>query len=313
MTVSDPAPAPTEPALDTLPPPPQDRQSGLPSRGQALSAAIFFASGASLVVHILTDALLPAVFGALLVGGAVLLVQATSDPAVRARVVPLLRAGAIGGLVSTAVYDVARFALMATFDLHIKPFKALPYFGHALIGVEPHSTASWVAGVAFHITNGVCFGIGYTVLAGRRNLLWAVGFGLGLEAFMLTLYPDWLQIEAMKEFTQMSVFGHVAYGLSLGLVTNALLRDSPEHPERLVHAGPPERLVHAGRAGKAGQPEDDRQAVDVGQAGQAEGASGSGALELPEPGAPPAPPPAIGAAQRGPSGATGSPDDDPAP
>lgn len=218
-----PNPSPTDAATSPVPPPAHALATGLPSRGQAYSAAIFFASGASLVVHILTDALLPAVFGATLVGGAVLLAQATSDPAVRARVVPLLRAGLIGGLVSTFVYDVARFALMEAFDLHIKPFKALPYFGHALIGAEPHSTASWVAGVAFHITNGICFAIGYTVLVGRRNLLWAIGFGLGLEAFMLTLYPDWLQIEAMKEFTQMSVFGHVAYGLSLGLVTNALL------------------------------------------------------------------------------------------
>jgi hypothetical protein len=133
----------------------------------------------------------------------------------------------IGGLVSTFVYDASRWALMEVFGLHVSPFKALPYFGNALIGAEPHSTASWVAGVIFHLTNGVCFGIGYTVLAGRRNLLWAIGFGLGLEAFMLTLYPRWLQIEALKEFTQMSLFGHVAYGLSLGLVTNALLRDHP--------------------------------------------------------------------------------------
>jgi hypothetical protein len=209
----------------------------LPDRSQAFSAAVFFASGASLVIHILTDALLPAVFGALLVGGAVLVVRATSDPEARDRIVPLLRAGALAGLASTAVYDAARYALMWTFDLHIKPFKALPYFGEALIGAEAHSTASWVAWVAFHITNGVCFGIGYTVLAGRRHVGWAIGFGLALEAFMLTLYPDWLQIEAMKEFTQMSVFGHVAYGLSLGLATNRLLGD------RATQASGPEAMV----------------------------------------------------------------------
>jgi hypothetical protein len=207
----------------SVPRPPAGTGTALPERSQALAAAIFFASGASLVVHILTDATLPAVLGALLVGGAVLLARATSDPEARARVVPLLRAGVVGGLVSTAVYDAARYGLMAGLGLHVSPFKALPYFGSALIGVEPHSTASWVAGVAFHLTNGVCFGIGYTVLAGRRSPLWAVGFGLGLEAFMLALYPRWLQIEAMKEFTQMSLLGHVAYGLSLGLVTNALL------------------------------------------------------------------------------------------
>jgi hypothetical protein len=217
MTV--PAEPPVHPPAEGLP-----AAGASPGRDQTTTAAIFFASGASLVVHILTGATLPAVLGALLVGGTVLLARATSDPAVRARVVPLLRAGVVGGLVSTAVYDAARYALQVGLDLHVSPFKALPYFGNALIGVEPHTTASWVAGVAFHLTNGVCFGIGYTVLAGRRSPLWAVGFGLALEAFMLVLYPRWLQIDAMKEFTQLSLLGHVAYGLSLGLVTNALLR-----------------------------------------------------------------------------------------
>jgi hypothetical protein len=264
MSVPTPSPAPppaeaaTGGATTAVLPPVQERATGLPSRGQALAAAIFFASGASLVVHILTDALLPAVFGALLVGGAVLMAQAASDPALRARIVPLLRAGVIAGVVSTAVYDVSRYALAEAFDLHAKPFKALPYFGNALIGVEPHSTASWVAGVAFHLTNGVCFGIGYTVLAGRRRLPWAVGFALALEAFMLLLYPRWLQIDAMKEFTQMSVFGHVAYGLSLGLATNALLGAVPPDDPSVTGAG-----------------------------------DGPAPAALPEPSAPPEPPPAL--------------------
>jgi hypothetical protein len=189
-----------------------------------LAAAIFFTSGAALVVHILTGAALPLVLGGLLIGGAVLLTQATANPATRARVVPLLRAGVVAGLVSTFAYDVARYALMVGLGLHISPFKALPYFGNALIGAEPHSPASWIAGGVFHVVNGVCFGIGYTVLAGRRSLWWAVGFGLGLEATMLALYPSWLQIEAMKEFTQLSLLGHVAYGLTLGLATQRLLR-----------------------------------------------------------------------------------------
>jgi hypothetical protein len=165
------------------------------------------------------------VFAALLVGGTVLLLRATADPGARTRILPVLQAGVVAGLVSTVVYDVARYALMRALDLPISPFKALPHFGAALVGVESGTTASWVAGALFHVANGVCFGIGYTVLAGRRPIRWAVGFGLLLEAFMLALYPSWLQIEAMKEFTQMSLLGHVAYGVSLGLVTNRLLPD----------------------------------------------------------------------------------------
>lgn len=193
------------------------------ARSQIATGAVFFASGASLVIHILTGAMLPAVLGALLVGGAVLVVPVASDAAARARIAPLLRAGTIAGLVSTAVYDVSRYALVAAFDLPVSPFKALPYFGNALVGAAPHSMASWIAGAAFHVLNGVCFGIGYTVLVGRRGLPGAVAFALVLEASMVAVYPRWLQIEALKEFTQMSLFGHIAYGLSLGIVTNALL------------------------------------------------------------------------------------------
>lgn len=198
---------------------------------QALAAAVFFASGGALVVHILTDATLPVVFAGLLVGGGVLLLRALPDPRERARMVPVLRVGLVAGLVSTVVYDVARYAITWAFDLHVSPFKALPYFGEALTGATHGSGASWVAGVLFHVTNGVCFGIGYTVLAGRRPLPWAVGFGLALEACMLALYPSWLQIEAMKEFTQISLLGHVAYGLTLGWVTNRLLPAPPDPAE----------------------------------------------------------------------------------
>lgn len=189
--------------------------------------SVFFASGAALVVHILTDATLPVVFAGFLVGGGVLLLRTIGDPVARARTLPLLRVGLIAGLVSTVVYDVARYALKAAFGLHVSPFKALPYFGEALVGATAGSGASWAAGFAFHVTNGVCFGIGYTVLAGRRPVRWAVGFGLALEACMLALYPSWLQIEAMKEFTQLSLLGHVAYGLALGATTNRLLPPAP--------------------------------------------------------------------------------------
>lgn len=194
---------------------------------QVASALVFFASGAGLVAHVLTDAALPVVFAGLLLGGAVLFARATADPAVRRHVTRLVRAGAVAGVVSTAAYDLARLALVVGFGLPLSPFKALPFFGAALVGADAGSTASWIAGAVFHATNGVCFGVGYTVLAGRRPVVWAVAFGLALEAFMLALYPGWLHVAALEEFTQMSMLGHVAYGLSLGSVTNGSLRERP--------------------------------------------------------------------------------------
>jgi hypothetical protein len=223
---------------------------------QALAAAVFFASGGALVVHILTGATLPVVFAGLLVGGGVLLLRALPDPQARARMVPVLRVGLIAGLVSTVVYDAARYAIKWAFDLHVSPFKALPYFGEALTGATAGSGASWGAGVLFHVTNGVCFGIGYTVLAGRRPLPWAVGFGLALEACMLALYPSWLQIEAMKEFTQISLLGHVAYGLTLGWVANRLLPvTSPDAADAADRSDAADTAEAADRSDAAGTTE----------------------------------------------------------
>ncbi|HEY8548159.1 MAG TPA: DUF6789 family protein [Acidimicrobiales bacterium] len=230
MTHSNPTPEPT-PRLAT----PATTVGPAATAGvvqQLGAAAVFFTSGGALVVHILTDATLPIVFAGLLVGGGILALRARPDPAARAGMVPVLKVGLVAGLVSTVVYDLSRYAIKWAFHLHASPFKALPYFGEALVGAEAGSTASWVAGVVFHVTNGVCFGIGYTVLAGRRPLPWAVAFGLGLEACMLALYPSWLQIAAMREFTEISLLGHVAYGVTLGLVTNRLLPASSTPSEQ---------------------------------------------------------------------------------
>ena len=43
-------------------------------------------------------------------------------------------------------------------------------------------------------------------------------WGLFLEAFQLTLYPDWLGIRFVDEFVRISALSHLAYGASLGLI-----------------------------------------------------------------------------------------------
>lgn len=75
--------------------------------------------------------------------------------------------------------------------------------------------AKWV-GTVFHFVNGVTFAIAYAVWFGRRSWWWGIVFGLGLEAFMLAIYPGWLDIRAIGEFTSISVVGHVCYGATLG-------------------------------------------------------------------------------------------------
>jgi hypothetical protein len=47
---------------------------------------------------------------------------------------------------------------------------------------------------------------------------------MGLEAAMLAIYPGWLDLEAvMKEFVAVSVLGHIAYGTTLGMISQSKL------------------------------------------------------------------------------------------
>ena len=86
------------------------------------------------------------------------------------------------------------------------------------------------AGVAFHVLNGLSFGLAYLLVFGRlalrsRRLALAsgVGWGLFLEAFQVTLYPGWLSIAAYREFVTISALGHVVYGATLGLLGRRVL------------------------------------------------------------------------------------------
>jgi hypothetical protein len=201
-------------------------------RAVLVGGAVFLVSGASLVVHILTGAPLWALLAALVAGGCLAVARFVwTVPSVRAGWLTRVRVGAAVGLVSTGVYDLSRWLLVELGGMSMSPFKALPFFGEALLGGLGGSTSEVVAGVAFHLLNGVTFGIAYTAWLGRRGPWWGVLFALGLEAFMLALYPGWLDVRSIQELTQISVFGHVAYGLSLGAGARwALNRWAPEQP-----------------------------------------------------------------------------------
>jgi len=68
----------------------------------------------------------------------------------------------------------------------------------------------------------VCFAIGYAMLAAPRGVWAGIAFALVLEAFMLTFYPGWLNVEAIGEFFSMTILGHVAYGATLGSLCRRL-------------------------------------------------------------------------------------------
>jgi hypothetical protein len=151
--------------------------------------------------------------------GLVIGVWRRSGPAARADLLARARAGLFAGLIATACYDVSRYLLVTTFESSVWPFAAFPAFGGLLIGPAEPYDARLLAGTIFHIFNGVGFTIAYALFVRRPRILTGVLWALGLEALMLTLYPTWLDIRAIGEFTQMSMFGHVVYGIVLGALT----------------------------------------------------------------------------------------------
>jgi hypothetical protein len=192
---------------------------------RALFGGLFLASGVALVTYILSSISLAWTFGGAVLlavaGGGVLLRRSTA--ARRLEVARAVRVGLVGGVVATAAYDLARFALIAVTGIAFWPFDIFHIFGQALLGTEAPSALTTAAGLAYHVTNGVGFAVAYTVMLGRRGVVAGILWGLGLEALQLTFYPGWLQIQAIAEFVQVSVFGHVVYGTVLGALARRLL------------------------------------------------------------------------------------------
>ncbi len=205
---------------------PATRRTPRGPRGLAALAAggVFLLSGAALVVYIVTGAPLWMVLALLVLLGAVL-VGATlwPDEPMRRRWLARIRVGVPVGIVATVAYDLSRWVLVELLDFHASPFKAFPLFGQALVPAAGQGAAQLGIGIAFHLLNGTAFGCAYAIWFGHRPWWWGIGFALGLEVFMLAIYPGWLDIRTLEEFTTMSVLGHVVYGAVLGLGTRWLL------------------------------------------------------------------------------------------
>ncbi|WP_155375238.1 DUF6789 family protein [Catellatospora vulcania] len=191
-------------------------------------AAVFLASGAALLVYILSGVSLRWTFLALgLAAAAVATVVIRRLPDERrAKVLRRMAVGAVAGFAATLAYDAARIALVEFAGLQLRPFEAWRLFGLAL--AETDQDATWVfwLGVAFHLCNGTAFGVAYTVAFGRRGIWAAIVWALVLETFMVSVYPGWLGLKALDEFLSVSITGHLVYGVVLGWLSNRLLGSS---------------------------------------------------------------------------------------
>jgi hypothetical protein len=189
-------------------------------------------SGVALLGHIVAGFWLPlslAVTVGLLVA-AVALIWLRLDWPQRAILRSMAVRGVVIGLIATLLYDASRTLLSQLDSSVYQPFEVLSMFGRALLGGGVSSEAALAAGLAFHLLNGVSFGLAYVFILGRqavssptRALATGITWGLFLETFQLTLYPGWLNIAAYREFVTISFLGHVVYGATLGIMARRLL------------------------------------------------------------------------------------------
>jgi hypothetical protein len=194
-------------------------------------AALF--SGTALLANIVFGFSLPIglVSAAVVLGGVLALTIVKANLTERRHSAGVARAGIFAGLAATIVYDLTRAVLGQLDPSPFDPFGAIRIFGTLLVGPSVPVAAIMISGIVLHMVNGMCFGLSYAALFGRDGqcttssaVVTGVSWGLFLELFQATLYPEWLRIAALSEFLLISALSHVAFGLSLGLFSRRYLR-----------------------------------------------------------------------------------------
>lgn len=198
-----------------------------------LGAAALF-SGAALMIAIFFRRPLPATILGCAALATVAFAYRWSRTPPEARVVVKQRAavGVVAGTLATLAYDVTRYAIVTFAHLKYQPFDTLFLFGYSLAGAGSSRDAALAAGIAYHWMNGVLFALAYCIVLGGRNWMFAIVWALALEIMMFTMYPTWLDLQAVKlEFTIVSLSGHLVYGVTLGKIAQHKLgaRRTPDN------------------------------------------------------------------------------------
>jgi hypothetical protein len=129
----------------------------------------------------------------------------------------LLLSGLWAGLLATLAYDIVRIPVAHS---GVPVFKAISYFGTVLLGVQSPTPLSEALGWAYHLSNGVSFGLMYAALVRKPRIYSAVIWGLTLEAVMLmTPYAEVFGYRRDAKFFAITIGAHAVYGavLYLGL------------------------------------------------------------------------------------------------
>lgn len=130
----------------------------------------------------------------------------------------LLLAGFIGGLVGTLGYDLFR----VPFELAgLRVLAPIDSYGVLAAGADASSQWTGLLGWAYHVTNGVGFGLAYAMLAPRRHWGWGVAWAMVLEtATVVSPFASQYALRTGEGFKLVPIAiayaAHVPYGLAIG-------------------------------------------------------------------------------------------------
>ena len=200
-----------------------------PNRRRALTIIAFACasiSGFALLLHaagllplyFLVDALGPPSLILLIAIG--VYAHRIDEPVLTGRLV----VGALAGLAATAAYDLVRLLLRWSGAIGFDPFITHPIFGQLITGSPLTSSVALAAGWAYHVWNGVGFAVMYTLIAGPALPVYAIGWALFLEIAWLTALPSALNFTLRPDLILVSLIGHTAYGIVLGLIAHRWIR-----------------------------------------------------------------------------------------
>lgn len=203
-----------------------------------LTVAMLF-SGMALLISIFTGTSLA--LSLVLLGITALIIVIAKWRQTPFEIRPLIRrqfiTGLVAGISATLVYDIVRW-MLTTFGLfNFYPFETFNIFGQLIVGEAAPRSLTVPIGTAYHFLNGIAFATAYCFFAGGRNWKFGIAWALVLEAAMLSIYPGWLDLQAvMREFVAVSMLGHIAYGITLGVISQRRLSQFRISRENMANA-----------------------------------------------------------------------------
>ena len=147
----------------------------------------------------------------------ILVVATRRQTQVRSVFLQRLAAGLFAGFMGVIAYDAVRWVILISGLVPFNPFRAIEVFGLLILRTDVDTCLTKTVGWLFHLWNGLSFAVMYTLALGRGRLWWAIGWSLMLEVAMLSTYPSMFRIMLDWPFLIVSLIGHLAYGIGLGI------------------------------------------------------------------------------------------------